>query len=53
MTDETQAWERLRAAILRAQAEPTEENHAAVRRRSQRLVAAMEETSSRLLPNAA
>jgi len=30
--DETEAWERMRAAILRYQADPTEESYAEVRR---------------------
>ena len=32
--DETEAWERMRAAILRYQADPTPENHAEMRRTS-------------------
>lgn len=40
--DETRAWERMRAAILRCQADPSEENLAEVRRRSRELTAAME-----------
>jgi hypothetical protein len=32
--DENEAWERMRAAILRYQADPTPENHADVRRTS-------------------
>jgi hypothetical protein len=40
--DENEAWERMRAAILRCRADPTEENHAEVRRRSRALTRAME-----------
>jgi hypothetical protein len=32
--DETEAWERMRTAILRYQADPSPENHAEMRRRS-------------------
>jgi hypothetical protein len=32
--DENEAWERMQAAILRYQADPTDENHAEVRRTS-------------------
>lgn len=40
--DENEAWERMRAAVLRCQADQTEKNLAEVRRRSRELVAAME-----------
>lgn len=40
--DETEAWERMRAAILRCQADPSEQNHAEVRRLGRAMVRAME-----------
>jgi hypothetical protein len=39
--DETEAWEQMRTAILRYQADPTEKNLAEVRRRGRVLEAAM------------
>jgi hypothetical protein len=39
--NEDEAWERMRAAILRCQRDPTEANHAEVRRCSRALTAAM------------
>jgi len=39
--DENEAWERMRAAILRCQADPTEENLAEVRRSGRVLRAVM------------
>lgn len=42
LDDENEAWERMRAAILRCRAEPTDENFAAVRRSREELERAME-----------
>jgi len=39
--DENEAWERLRAAILRCQSEPSDENLAEVRRSGRVMLAAM------------
>jgi len=53
MTAEQRAWERFRAAILRCQADPTDENLAQMRRCRDECVAALEATSSRPSPRAA
>lgn len=44
---ETRAWERMRAAILRCQSDPTDKNRREVTRLSRALTRAMEATSER------